>query len=90
MLQSGRDLDLPEESLHAQGGAEVGTQHLHRHRAAVLQVSRQIHRGHAAPPDHPLEGVALGQGGAEGIRDGGHSTKDSALTSFPRRAYHVS
>ena len=65
MLQVGRDLDLGEEPLHAEHGAEFGLQHLERHAPVVLQVAREVHRRHAAGADLMCDLVAVGEGRGE-------------------------
>ena len=65
MLQAGCDLDLAEETLAAERGGELGPQHLERHLAPVPEVLGEVHRGHAAGADFPLDAVAVGEGGGE-------------------------
>ncbi len=70
-----RDLDLAQEPLGAEGLGQLGAHHLDRHLAVVLEVLGQVHRGHAALAQHPLDPVALGQRPADPVdldRPGGH------------------
>ena len=62
MLQPGGGADLGEEALGAEGGAEVGMQHLDGDVAIVLEVVREVDRGHAASAEFALDGIAVGQG----------------------------
>lgn len=61
MVESRGELDLAEESLRAQGGRELGVEHLHRDRTLVPQVAAQEDRGSAPPPELPLDQVSLSQ-----------------------------
>ncbi len=73
VLQAGGDLDLAEEALAAERGGQFGPQHLERHLAAVPDVLGQVHRGHAAGADFPLDAVLVGEGGGqagEGVAHG--------------------
>ncbi len=67
MLEPGRDLDLLSEPIGAEGGRQVGAQHLDRHLAVVLEVLGEIDRGHPARAEFPLDSVAVGQGCSETI-----------------------
>ena len=49
MVQRGGDVDLAEEPLAADGGADLGVEDLDRDRPVVLVVLRQVDRGHPAP-----------------------------------------
>ena len=72
MIEPRRDLDLGEEALRAQHGAQLGPQHLERHLAVVLDVAREVDRGHAARAELALDGVAArqGRGQTSGIAQG--------------------
>ena len=65
MLQRGGGLDFHHEPLGADDGGELRLQDLERHLAVVLEVLRQVHRGHAALAELPLDAVAVGEGGGE-------------------------
>ncbi len=65
MLQAGGDLDFTEEPFTAQRGGQLRPQHLERHLAAVPQVLGEVHRGHAARADFPLDAVLVRQGGRQ-------------------------
>jgi hypothetical protein len=62
MLEVRGDADLAEKPLRSQYTREVGVQHLERDLAIVLQVTREIDRGHPAPAELVLEHVAVAQG----------------------------
>ena len=61
MLQPGGDLDLEQESLRADGGGELGVEHLEGDRPVVAEIVSQVDRGHAATAQLALEAVAIGQ-----------------------------
>ena len=65
MLQVRRRLDLGEEPLGAECRGEIGVQHLDRDLAVVLEVVREVDRGHAARAELALDAVAVGEGRAE-------------------------
>src|SRR3989454_6670476 len=79
-----RDFDLPQEALGTERRGDLGTQHFDRHRAAVLQVPREIDGRHPAAPQLALERVAVGQGRAETIeRRDGHP-RPTRFSSAPK------
>src|SRR5262245_53497676 len=55
------DLDLAQESLRADQGAELGVEDLDGDAAAVLQVLGEEHGGHATAAQLALEPVAAGE-----------------------------
>ena len=65
MLQIRRGLDLGQKPLGADDGGELGAQDLDRDLAVVLQILGEVHRGHAARAELPLDAVAVGEGGGE-------------------------
>ena len=77
MLQAGRHLDFAEEPLAAERGGELGPQHLERHLAPVPEILGEVHRGHAAGADLPLDAVAVGEGGGEAGEGLGHQVSSS-------------
>jgi hypothetical protein len=56
-----RDLDLGEESIATEHGAELRPQHFERDQAVVAHVPREIDGRHAASADLPLDDVAAGE-----------------------------
>jgi hypothetical protein len=76
VLQLRRQLDLAQESIGAEGGREVGAQHLDRHLPVVLEVLREIHRPHAAASQLPLQAVAVAKGFGEPGRDVAHDYRN--------------
>ena len=65
MLQLRGRLDLAQEPLGAERGAEVGMQHLDRDVAIVLEVVREVDGRHAAGAELALDAVAVGKRGGE-------------------------
>ena len=72
MLQAGGDLDLAGEPLGTERGRQLRPKNLHRHPAVVLQVLGEVHRGHAALAQLPLDAVAVGQGALQAGHRLGH------------------
>ncbi len=66
MLEVGGEPDLAQEALGAQDGSQLTAQQLESHWAVVLEVAREVDRGHASAPQLALEHVA--------ILDCGHKT----------------
>ncbi len=66
MLEPGGDLDLGEEAIAANHGAQLGMEDLDGDLAAVLQVFGEIHRGHAALAQLAVEAVTIGEGARSG------------------------
>jgi hypothetical protein len=61
MLQRGDRLDLAEEALGADDRGELGTQHLDRDLASMLEIFGEVDRGHAALADLALDSIATGE-----------------------------
>src|SRR4051794_4176190 len=88
MVEPGGDLDLGEEPLDTEHGAELGAQDLERDLAVVLEVGGEEDGRHAAGAELAFDAVALlerggeatevahpglgGTAGCLGIRDGGN------------------
>ena len=72
MLQARGGADLAQEPLAAERRAEIGMQHLDGHVAIVLEVVREVDRGHAAGAEFALDAVAVGEGGVQARADGVH------------------
>lgn len=53
--------DLPGEAVSPERRGELRPEHLQGHPTVVLQVSRQIHGGHPAATELPLDVVSLGE-----------------------------
>jgi hypothetical protein len=87
VLESRRDLDLPQESIRADRDGEVGTQHLDRHVAVVLDVLGEEHRGHSPGGQLPFHHVPTGQLGCQTVQDirllEGRHVKGSVLLVRP-------
>jgi hypothetical protein len=73
MLQTGCGADLAQEALAAEGGAEVRMEHLDRDVAVVLQIVREVHGGHAAGAEFPVESLALREGAGQPVSDVAHA-----------------
>src|SRR2546430_16344938 len=65
MGEARRDLDLAQEALGTEGSRQLGTEHLDRDGAAVLQVLGQIDRRRAPVAQLPVDRVPIGQGGLQ-------------------------
>ena len=65
MIETRGDLDLGQKSLGAEHGGELGPEHLERDLAVVLDVAREVDRGHAAGAELALDAVAVGECGGE-------------------------
>ena len=74
MLETGGDLNFPEESVWSQADREVWVEDLERNRAAVPKILGQVDRGHAASTEFPVESVASGQRGLELFEEFRHET----------------
>ena len=59
VLETGGEPDLPKKALGAEGGGQLGVQHLQGDGAVVPQVAREVHGGHAATAELALERVAV-------------------------------
>ena len=66
--------DLPEKPLRAECVPKLGAENLDGDQSVVLAITGQIHRGHPALPQLALDGVAVGEGGAEMV-EGAHRGK---------------
>ena len=72
VLQPGRDLDFPGKPVGAEGGGQLGAQHLDRHLAVMLQVLGEVDGGHAALTEFPDDAIASGQRGSQSVVCVGH------------------
>ena len=68
MLQLGGEADLALEAVGAEGEGELGEEELEGDRAVVAEVLGEVDDGHAAAPELALDGVAVGEGVAQGLR----------------------
>ncbi len=79
MLEPGGEADLPLEPLGPHGGGELGVEDLEGDGPVVAEIPREIHGGHAAPPELALDGVAVGERGLErGAGVGGHEVPSTS------------
>jgi hypothetical protein len=58
MLQLGTESDFPEEAIGAKRSCEFRVQNLQCHQSGVLEILRQVDRGHAAAAELALDRVA--------------------------------
>ena len=65
MIQRCGDLNLPAEPVGPEQRSQLGEEDLDRYLAVVLEVVAEIDRGHSAPAQLPLDGVAARERGAE-------------------------
>ena len=65
MLEVRRGLDLAEEPLGPDHGGEFGAKDLERDLPVVLQVVREVHGGHAAGAEFPLDTVSTFECGVQ-------------------------
>lgn len=72
VAESGRDPDLAQESLGADGRGEVWMQYFHRDRAVVPGVARKENGSHTAAADLSLDFIAAEKGSAYPIRQVRH------------------
>ena len=61
------------EPLGAEGGDQLGAEHLQRDPAAVLQVLGEVDRRHASPAELALEPVAIRQAACKLLAQVSHS-----------------
>jgi hypothetical protein len=62
MVELGGNADFPQESLASQDGREFGPHDLYCDIAVMLEVVRQVDRGHATLAQLPFDCVSIGQG----------------------------
>ena len=74
VLQRGGGLDFHHEPVGADDGGELGLEDLEGDLAIVLEILGQVHGGHAALAELPLDAVAIGEGGDEAGKRIGHRT----------------
>ena len=70
MTEPGRDLDLAQEPVGADGCGKFRPQHLDGDAAPVLEVFGEVNDRHAAGADLPLDGIAAGNCFSEALRHG--------------------
>ena len=61
VLQLRGDADLAEEPLRADGGGDLGIEHLDRDRALVAPVVREVDECHAPAADLPIDDVPVAE-----------------------------
>ena len=85
MLQVRGDADFGQEPIDAEHGTEVGIEDLERDGPAMLDVAREIDRGHAATADLTVDRISAGDGRGESSGVGhGDSASRSPWTLLQR------
>ena len=79
MIEPRRNLDLGEEALGSEDGAELWAEHLERHLTIELFVHGEVDDGHAARADLALDDIAVTERGAD-IWSVGHASKVEIFT----------
>ena len=72
MLQLCGGLDLAQEPLATQRGAEIRMKDLDGDFAVMLEIVREIHRRHSARAEFAIDAIPVGEGGAKQFEGGGH------------------
>ena len=70
MLQRRGELDLTQEPLGPEHGGQLGVQHLDGDLSAVARIAREVHRGHAAASELPLDRVPSVERRLQGVLSG--------------------
>jgi len=65
VLQPGFDPDLPQESLGAEAGGELGPEHLESHVATMPEIAREIHMRHPPVTELAADRIMFGQRGLQ-------------------------
>ncbi len=82
VVQPGSDADLAEESLGAERGGELQTEHFESHWAIMAQVVSPVDRGHAAQAGDVFDPVAAFEVGLQAIPGFGHEPQLPLSTSW--------
>ena len=77
MLEPGAELDLAQESLGAERAGQLRMQDLEGHRPVVAEVVGEVDCRHPAAPELAVEPVAVGQRGAQAVRQVAHAAPDN-------------
>ena len=72
MLQTCGGSDLGEKPFAAERRTKLRMQHLDRDITIVLEIAREVYRGHAALAEFTLDAVAASESSGEAIGDGAH------------------
>ncbi len=75
MVQLRNGFDFLEETLCAKDRRQLRSQDFDRHLAVMLEIFREVDRGHTTRTKLPLDDVAIGEGGGEAFNLIGHGTK---------------
>jgi hypothetical protein len=71
--------DFAKEPLDAHGRGQFGVQHLQGNVAAVLHVTGEIHRRHAAPAEFTFDGEAAREGGLQAGEELGQANSGAGM-----------
>ncbi len=71
--------DLPQETLYAERGGQLGVERLERHPAVVRQVAREIDGSHTALSELALEHEAVAEGIGEKQVEARHRVRGNGL-----------
>src|SRR5687768_15705697 len=82
VCQARGDFDLAEETIVAEGGGQLGPQHLDRYLPAVAQVLGQVDCRHASGAELALDAVAVGESGRQALRARFHRLVMALLRSM--------
>jgi hypothetical protein len=63
--QARREIDLTQEPLRTERRRDLVAEHFDRHFTVMLEIFRQIDRGHTATTELPLDRVAAGECGGK-------------------------
>ena len=85
VIQLGGQADLGQETFPPQHSGELGPQDLECHLALVLQVCRQVDRGHSSASEFPLDQVPIPRRASVSVGDAGLML--SGGRSFDRRGW---
>jgi hypothetical protein len=72
MIELRRDPDLLQKSVSADVLANLGSKHLDRDRASVLEILRKQHDRHAASAQFALDAVTIGERTVQAAEGIGH------------------
>jgi hypothetical protein len=75
MLEPGGEVDLSKEALGAEGGGELGVEHLEGDGAVMAEIAGEPDGGHAPATELALEGIAVSQACAKQGHGVGHGAR---------------
>src|SRR5690606_25201901 len=78
------DPDLGEEALGAEHHRQLGSEHLERYRSLVLQLRREVDRGHSSRAELTLDAIAVLDRGKEELTITGQETSGRNVPCIDR------